>query len=360
MIRRLFQQRPKGLRPELLRYLETLPGLAGDESMSEFWRRRIARFDELAGEAPGSEADALERVVGSDYGFDDLPKGVGSVDRDPLFIDSRDVWARIEAAGKVRREALAGIDKDLWEHARVLGFLEREKLLDEYTEFLAPLRIRSSMATARHWYYARLVHGLCEQHLGRGRLDVLEIGGGAGNLAYFLSVLGRVRSYTIVDLPEMLAHSGFTLSRRLPRSSLVFPPSPAGTARAGEYRFVTPAEAQELPESAFDVALNFNSFMEMDRHVRDAYFDLVYRVGRPGGLFVNVNRRQRVLPLANGETWDNNPLLYPYRDDEVIAWEEERFQTTTRADFNFATSLAVLRAGIIRPQRSSMSSRSPT
>jgi putative sugar O-methyltransferase len=347
VIERFFRRRRTGLRPELAEYLRELPRLAGDESMSEFWRLQLVRFSEVSGGFP-VDAETIARLVESDYGFEALPERVAEITEDPRYVASLAAWETAMAVARTRKQALSGVDKTTWEHARVLGFLAKEQLLDEYVGFLSPLRIRSTMSTARHWYYARLVDRLIEEQHGSRRVDILEIGGGAGNLAYFLTVLGRVRSYTIVDLPEMLVHSGFTLATRLPTARLVFPPSTGGLPSAGEYRFATPPEARELPDDAFDVALNFNSFMEMDRHVRDGYIELIYRVGRPRALFVNVNRRQRALPLADGSVWDNNPLLYPYRDDEVLIWEEEPFQTLTRADFNALASLAVLRAGIIR------------
>jgi hypothetical protein len=104
------------------------------------------------------------------------------------------------------------------------------------------------------------------------------------------------------------------------------------------------------PTTRFDAAVNFNSFMEMDRDQRDRDFDLVYRPVRPRDLFYNINRRQAVLPLRDGPTWDNNPLLYPYRPDgRVLVWEEDRVQTVTRAKFGTAQSLAVVRAALSHP-----------
>ncbi len=318
--------------------------------MSEFWRRQLVRFDEVTKGWTALDAATIEKLVSSDYGFEDLSTDVDEPTQDESYIDALKALAVAVAVARRRKAELAGVEKGTWEHARALGFLKREGLLDEYTRFMSPLRIRSTMSTARHWYYARLLDRLIDEHHGSGAVDILEIGGGAGNLAYFVTVLGRVRSYTIIDLPEMLVQSGFTLASKLPQAELVFPPSPVAHSGPGQYRFLIPAEGSELPEHAFDVVLNFNSFMEMDREVRDDYFDLIYRVARAQALFVNVNRRQRALPLEDDRTWDNNPLLYPYRNDEVLLWEEERFQTATRADFNSLPSLTVLRAGIIRPQ----------
>jgi hypothetical protein len=360
VIGRLLHRHGKGLRPELAEYLRVLPRLAGDASMSEFWRRQLSTFAELYERSPTLDAESVERLVDSSgYGFEALPAEVAEPAQDPFYLDSVEALGVARAAAKDRKRALAGTDKEIWEHARALGFLEHEGLSDDYLRFLSPLRIRSTMSTARHWYYATLVDRLIEEHRGPGPVDILEIGGGAGNLAYFLTVLGRVRSFTIVDLPELILHSGFTLGSRLPQAKLVFPPSRWEGPRTGQYRFATPEEAHALPDEAFDVALNFNSFMEMDRQVRDGYFDLIYRVSRPDALFVNVNRRQRALPLDGGGAWDNNPLLYPYRDDETVVWEEERFQTMSRADFNFQPSLAVLRVGIVRPTRADEAAPQP-
>ncbi len=227
--------------------------------MSEFWRRQLVRFDEVTKGWTALDAATIEKLVSSDYGFEDLSTDVDEPTQDESYIDALKALAVAVAVARRRKAELAGVEKGTWEHARALGFLKREGLLDEYTRFMSPLRIRSTMSTARHWYYARLLDRLIDEHHGSGAVDILEIGGGAGNLAYFMTVLGRVRSYTIIDLPEMLVQSGFTLASKLPQAELVFPPSPVAHSGPGQYRFLIPAEGSELPEHAFDVVLNFNS-----------------------------------------------------------------------------------------------------
>jgi hypothetical protein len=156
----------------------------------------------------------------------------------------------------------------------------------------------------------------------------------------------RIRSYTIVDLPEILAHAAFTVDRHLPDLELVFD-EPGG--REGTVTLVADAQAGELvSDASASVLLNFNSFMEMDRGARDGYIELIYRAARPGALFFNVNRRQPALPLADGGTWDNNPLLYPYRPtDRVLFWDQDPFQAATRNRFGTVPNLAVARAALI-------------
>jgi hypothetical protein len=204
------------------------------------------------------------------------------------------------------------------------------------------------MSSARHWWYARQIVELARATQGARPLDVIEIGAGAGNLAIFLTRMGIVRSYTIVDLPQMLVHSAYTVQRHVPDADLSFNTAPQGQ---GSYTFVADFRAAEvLGGGAFDIALNMNSFMEMDRQARDDYIELIYRTARPGALFYNVNRRQPALPLHDGGTWDNNPLLYPYRsDDEILIWEDDPFQTATRSGWGARPMLTVTRAAVIRP-----------
>jgi SAM-dependent methyltransferase len=197
----------------------------------------------------------------------------------------------------------------------------------------------STMSTARHWYYARRLDELAAP----GALDVLEIGAGAGNLAIFLARRGRVGSYTIIDLPEMLLASATTVVEHLAGASIGF-----GADATAQFRFLGPSESDLLEPGSFDLCCNFNSFMEMDREQRDTYIDLIYRCARPGALFANVNRRQPRLQLRDGSTWDNNPLLYPYRpDDVVLEWEDDPFHGFTRAKFLSRPSLAFFRAARI-------------
>jgi len=330
---------PQRLPPALEAYLATLDERARRSSPSLFWERRLA---ELGGPAVARE-DLAGVVAAGSYGFEELPEGAAPPDEQPAFADA------LARAGEIRRLAkrltARGFDvsKDDWEHTRALDFLRTAGVLDDYRAFLRPLRVRSTMSVARHWYYATRIARLAREHLPARPLDVLEIGGGAGNLAYVLWRMGLVGSYTMVDLPEMLAHAAFTVQRHLPDVEMVF----GERARPGGAGFLAAEEVGGLPADAFDVCLNLNSFMEMDEAQVDAYLGVVARTGRPGALFFNVNRRQRALPQRDGSTWDNNPLLYPYRPDRVLAWEEDDFQTATRSTAGDLPSLAVARAALL-------------
>ena len=333
------------INPALLDYLRQLEASVAGSKPSVFWQRQLRKGD-LYEIGPDEEASEVAQRVERGYGFDRLPSGVADPRQDPSYAAARKALQHAISVAKRLDPTREGIDKATWEHARAIGFLEVNGLLDEYLRFITPLRIRSTMSSARHWYYARQLVDLASRtHPGKPRLDVLEIGAGAGNLAVFLARMGLVASYTIIDLPQMLVHAGFTTQHNLPAVELRFECEPA----EGAWTFVSDGMAADvIKPDAFDLCTNFNSFMEMDREVRDGYIALIYRTARDGALFFNVNRRQPALPLPDGGTWDNNPMLFPYHfDDEVLVWEEDPFQTVTRTKFSLSTTLAVTRAAII-------------
>ena len=331
----------------LREYLARMPELRDASRPSLFWERELERLRAAAPSPAAADLTAqdLESIVRSlGYGFEDLEGDAGSARDDERFATATADAARIGRLAKGFGPVAMDITGNAWEHAASLRFLDRHGVVDEYVALLDALGVRSSMSAARHFWYQRQVRELVAAHAPQGRLDFLEIGAGAGNLAVMLHEAGLVRSYTIVDLPELLAHSAYTLSKYVAGAGLRFGEAP-GTAG---FSLLTPEEAALVEPGSVDVALNFNSFMEMDLDTRDGYLELVYRAARPGALFVNVNRRQRGLPGRDGAKVDNNPLLYPYRaSDRVLLWEEDEFQTITRMRPGRLSSLAIVRAAVL-------------
>lgn len=342
-----------GLDEGLRAYLARMPALSRSSQPSVFWERQLERLHSMPSFSRGASlsAEDLEAIVaGFGYGFEDLEDRDAPASGDERFAEARRNATMIGRLAKGYGPASLGLEADQWEHAVALRFLQRHGAIEEYVALLDRLGVRSSMSAARHFWYLRQLRDLAAEHAPDRPLDFLEIGAGAGNLAVMLHTLGIVRSYTIVDLPELLVHSAYTLSKYVPGADLRFKPR-SGDDEEREalvFTLLTPEASSQLPRAGFDVALNFNSFMEMDLDTRDSYLELIYGVGRPGALFVNVNRRQRALPGRDGATIDNNPLLYPYRaSDRVLRWEEDEFQTVTRMRPGKLSSLAIVRAALL-------------
>ncbi len=325
-----------------------LSTLANDGTISEFWKHQIANARARAESNTGSaELRVADVVAELGYTFRPLADGL-EVDEDPSLRRALEAWKGIKPMVRRSGSKVPGLSLDEWEHVSALAWLEQEELLDDYLAFIRPFRIKSSMTAIRHYYRARVLEQLCGEHLGRRNLHVLEVGAGAGNLATFLLSTGFARSYVIVDLPEMLMNASLNISRYWP-DAVVHADAPPGNPEPGHVYLVRTADISALVSEQFDVAVNFNSFMEMDRAARDLYISEMYRTAKNGAILYNVNRRQAKLPQSDGSLFDNNPLLYPYvTHDHVLFWEDDPFETAVRAWFGKRPSVAIARAEIVR------------
>ncbi|WP_426480025.1 hypothetical protein [Leptospira borgpetersenii] len=52
------------------------------------------------------------------------------------------------------------------------------------------------------------------------------------------------------------------------------------------------------------------------------YIDLIQKICKKRAHFININRRKKL----EAESFDNNPLLYPYyHNNRILKWEVDRF-----------------------------------
>lgn len=326
-----------------------LSALGQDPTISQFWRDEIASARQRAEQKAIGPVRVADIVRELGYGFRPLPSG-SSVRKDPELTAAmkRRRFEILPGLSQLRR---SNISKAQWEHLCAIGVLEDLGLLDAYLDFIGPFGIGSDMSAARHFFYSTVIQRLIGVHLVNRPINVLEIGAGAGNLAVFLLSLQRISSYVIVDLPEMLLNAAGQLRTYSRHARLMLGPGsmPLGSPRKPVVSLLKTLDIKQLPSDRFTLALNFNSFMEMDAATRDFYIKQIYRACTDGAIFYNVNRRQPQLSLKGGGTFDNNPLLYPYdTHDEILFWEDDPFQTAARGWFADRPSLAVSRAALVR------------
>ncbi len=307
-------------------------GVGADETINPFWQNQLATFGAAFAREGAPTIEAL-RALG--YWELDLPAGERNKHR-PDF----------KAAFDVAKAGDTSVtDKGLLGHAGGLAVLSRNRVLAPYLADMDRLRIASRMSIARLWFY---LHRLRRVRTQPGVF--LEIGAGGGHFARLAIDAGMVSHYVTLDLPEMLLNSAATLAHKVPEA-VVHAGGPLDLSAAGLHLwFLRPDQAGEIPSRSIDYAINFNSFMEMDRDVRDGYFDLIYRTARRGAVFYNVNRMQRAMTMRDGSTYENNPLLYPYRpSDTVVEWCTDEMQDSNRARaFNAPwKSFCISRIGIL-------------
>ena len=225
-----------------------------------------------------------------------------------------------------------------------LSFLKRHDLLDEFVDWSDERGLACDLNLGRYWWYRRKLLAKLEQKEIAIEGAYLEVGAGSGRMPLMYEELGIAKHFIIVDLPEMLLNVSLLLAEERPDTPVRLGEVPDLSAPPGFWLLET-SEISMVPAGTVGIAVNINSFMEMDGEVRDFYIDEFYRILRPGGIFFNVNRRQSEMSQRDGSTFDSNPLLYPYRGtDRVIDWEIDDCQMCCKSSTFFSpASWAVLR-----------------
>ena len=93
--------------------------------------------------------------------------------------------------------------------------------------------------------------------------SLLEIGAGYGRTAHFLLSNADIADYTILDLPNALGLGRKYLKTVLPEANF------------NKLRFVPVEQFQSLQAASFDLAINIDSFAEMDKEVVLAYLNFI-------------------------------------------------------------------------------------
>jgi SAM-dependent methyltransferase len=130
--------------------------------------------------------------------------------------------------------------------------------------------------------------------LSQERIKVLEVGGGFGRLAEFLSLVGgRQMQYLNIDaVPVSLMYCYQYLKSRFPqRKVMMF--SPDQDLASGFDFLVVPAwHVDKLPLLTFDLGINVESMQEMSQELVDFYLDYLDKKVRNDGVIYLVNSRE--------------------------------------------------------------------
>ena len=328
-------------------FLRSVKELAEKEFESTHWGKAISAFDvyQYGGSPELSLQKIGEAVSESEFGF-----------RTPK--PTKFIWYTLQArmirvlARLTRR--LSDSRSRRYKHVRALTFLRATPYFDAYQMFIKKLGVGSDMQTVRHYYYARTLGKTFEQeNFDPSGKTFLEVGSGAGNFAVVSFKLFAPKRYIIVDLPQMLAYAAYQVMRYAPEVEIVYPQEWSKerfAAATGPTLFcLTPAQLTELSEHSVDVILNFTSFTEMDRDEINRYFTELYRIGKSGSFFYNVNRWKKMND-REGHSYINNPFFLPYRaDDVVLHWGLDEFHHRTRGGLDTIPTLTVARLARIKP-----------
>lgn len=291
---------------------------------SDLWEGLIRDFP-IPSDVPGDDAALFRTQMTRNYNF-----LLATAETPAIRLKKAWLWTTFIVSVLFTRAARILWDRNLnprsFEHLmgypRFPRFMKRLGLWDGYLRFCSSLGIAAdSFNTAQMFWISERI--LAIPSLPKTGLRVLEVGAGTGNLAIMLAKRAGAGPYVIVDLPEMLLYSSRTVRHFLPDVPVRFAPpvdkNGTLTLPSEGFFFVPHQDADRLPADSFDLCININSFQEMLREQVADYLALFQRSARTGGHIVTSNRRK---PMKG---FDNNPLCYPYRPNEVLLWETDPF-----------------------------------
>ena len=115
----------------------------------------------------------------------------------------------------------------------------------------------------------------------------------------------------LVDLPEMLSVSIPFLANLFPTARLGLPNEfrENGWNDDFDIAFLTPGQISLIPDDTVDVSVNISSFQEMTHPQIAAYFRLIQRVTHNSGLFLCMNRVEKIPagPDSQNTVYDDPP-----------------------------------------------------
>ncbi len=298
-------------------------GVGHSSEINPFWRDQLRAFsDAISSESVTYKA--IRKRIG--YNTAKLFPGVES---------NRDLqhWPMMMRAIETRDESGLGKDRD---SAAQLAFLNRQGLLDEFICWADEHRLVCDLNLGRYWWYRRKLMQRLEQEGISIKGAYLEVGAGSGRMPLMFEELGVAQHFIIVDLPEMLLNVSLLLAEERPDAPVRLNQTPDLSDPPGFWLLET-SEIQKVTAGAVGLAVNINSFMEMDDNIRNFYIGEFYRILGPGAIFFNVNRRQEQMNRRDGSIFDSNPLLYPYRDtDRILEWEVDNCQMSCKSSSFFS------------------------
>jgi hypothetical protein len=124
---------------------------------------------------------------------------------------------------------------------------------------------------------------------GARDLQICEIGGGSGRVAYWSRRLG-LTSYTIIDLPHVNVVQGYYLLKALPADRVLLYGEDA-KADTHELTIWPNHAVHELHGPEYDLVLNQDSMPEMSRPIVDDYLGWIR--ARCRGVFLSINHESK-------------------------------------------------------------------
>lgn len=288
---------------------------------SKIWKEASATFNQLNSDARGygnnyvRDYAALERLA---------PK-VRSI----FVALEKYIWRLYRLMMSILSLLTTGDRKTYKKYRYDLGVDTRksmkEKLPEFFSEYQHHLQSQNqflSYSSARTYYYYKL---LCSEL--RDNISVVEIGAGYGNLAELIMSKHNIKKYVIIDLPEVIQFTKQRLMKLFPELKIIEDIAESNDLPEKHILFIKPSDVHKIDQEQFDLAINTESFAEMDVHVSDGYFELLSWILKSGAKFLSINRICRVIGENPQELSSiSSPFLNNTKSLSIISIEVDKYR----------------------------------
>lgn len=123
--------------------------------------------------------------------------------------------------------------------------------------------------------------------------SILEIGGGAGLLAYYCNML-CLKNVSIVDIPTVNLISAYFLMKNLPEREFLFNYDETKYTNDNSIKLLIPESFHDAPDNQYDITINCDSLPEVNAIDVEKYLS---KMTQTSSLFYSINQE------AGGEMW---------------------------------------------------------
>jgi len=163
---------------------------------------------------------------------------------------------------------------------------------DEDLFFINEKIFKKSLQSEVLRYYYKIINSKKKNNFK----NILEIGAGGGILSSILKDKFKSR-IVIVDIPDMILVSSAQMINIFPNSNICFPneiKQNKDNLKKFDIIYLLPNQINILENEFFDLAINTESFMEMDYEEVKKYLNLISNTTNDGGYFFTSNRIRKV------------------------------------------------------------------
>lgn len=192
-----------------------------------------------------------------------------------------------------------------------------------------PFNYHVSDHILRTYYYLNILNSYIDFSK---KINLLEIGGGNGNLISLAKYHLNTNNILNIDLPETLSICIPFIKNLFPDSKMLLPneiKKKIGENELNEYDFIflTPSQLSLVDKNLGDLFINTASFQEMKLEQIEIYLDFIQNVAKPNAHFFCTNSVEKVPidgPTNNLNFKKIKPTRffeYPFRNNEIIVYQ---------------------------------------